>query len=171
MRIITGVVHVGKTTMLEASGKMFVRWDDWFPLYIAAESGKQQISNIVPSEYLEHPSLARKLLALNPDMLNQVCHAVSNAFREFAEFAEFAEVPIYAVNAVRRPEDSVIIIAAPEYDELVRRVMQVRKCDAEKAGRIIIKEADELDKIQWDHYVSHVNALIFASSARCSASP
>lgn len=171
MKIVTGVVHAGKTTMLEASGKMFVRWDDWFPLYIEAEKGKQSISDIVPSEYLEHPYLARKLLAITPDMLEKVCQAVSDEFRNFADFADFAEVPVYAVNAVRRPDDSVIIVAAPDYDELLKRVMKVRKCDADKAGRIIIKEANELDEIEWDHYISHVNALIFASSARYSASP
>lgn len=171
MKIVTGVVHAGKTTMLESSGKMFVRWDDWFPLYIEADKGKQSIAGIVPSEYLEHPSLARKLLAITPNMLEDVCQAVSSEFREFAEFAEFAEVPVYAVKAVRRPGDSVIIVAAPEYDELLSRVMKIRKCDADKAGKIIIKEADELDAIEWDHYISNVNALIFASSARCSSSP
>lgn len=171
MKIVTGVVHAGKTTMLEASGAMFVRWDDWFPLYIESETGRKKISGIVPEEYLEHPSLARKLLAITPDMLEKVCREVSDEFRNFADFADFSEVPVYAVDAVRRPGDSVIIVAAPDYDELLSRVMKIRKCDAEKAGKIIIKEADELDKIKWDHYISHVNALIFASSARCSSSP
>jgi hypothetical protein len=171
MKIVTGVVHAGKTTMLESSGKMFVRWDDWFPLYIEADKGKQKLAGIVPKEYLEHPSLARKLLAITPDMLDEACKVISDEFRDFADFADFAEVPVYAVNAVRREGDSIIVVAAPDYDELVRRTMNVRKCDAEKAGRMIIQAANELDAIEWDYYISHVNALIFASSARCSSSP
>jgi dephospho-CoA kinase len=166
MKIVTGVLHAGKTTMLESSGQMFVRWDDWFPLYIEADKGKQSIADIVPSEYLEHPSIARKLLAITPDMLEKVCKAVSDEFRNFAEFAEFAEVPVYAVNAVRRDGDTVIIVSAPNYDELLRRIMQIRKCDSDKASRIIIKEAAELDAITWDHYISNANELIFASSVR-----
>lgn len=171
MRIVTGVVHAGKTTMLESSGKMFVRWDDWFPLYIEADKGKQQIADIVPKEYLEHPYLSRKLLAITPDMLDKVCHAVSEEFRNFADFADFVEVPVYAVNAVRKSGDTVIIVAAPEYDELASRIMKIRKCDAEKAGKMIIQSANELDAIEYDHYVSCVDELIFASCVRYSSWP
>lgn len=171
MKIVTGVLHAGKTTMLESSGKIFVRWDDWLPLYISSDIGKQKIADIVPSEYLEHPSLLKKLLAITPDMFQKVCQIVSEDFRVFADFADFAEVPIYAVSAVRRPDDLVIIVAAPEYDELLKRIMEIRKCDADKAGNLIIQSANELDAIEWDHYISNVAALIFSSSARCSAAP
>lgn len=160
MNIVTGILHSGKTSILEASEKIFVRWDDWFPLYIEKEKGRQQIKGIVPDEYLEYPSLARKLLAITPSMLDKVCHAVSNDFIEFAIFADYVEVPIYAVPAVRREGDVVIIVVAPEYDELVNRIIKVRKCNADKARSMIIESTSQLDSIECDYYVSNTSELI-----------
>lgn len=166
MNIVTGTIHAGKTTMLESTNSVFVRWDDWFTLYIASNSGKQCIANIVPAEYLEHPSLTRKLLAITPEMLTEVCVAVSNHFRDFANFAEFVEVPIYAVNAVRREGDIVAVIASPDYDILLERIMSIRKCDADKAAQMIIKSSNELDTIKWDHYISNLQDFNCAFSSR-----
>lgn len=157
MRIVTGLLHVGKTTLLEQSGKMFARWDDWFPVYLQSQSGIERISHIVPSEYLEHPGLVRKLLAVSPDMMQSVCNVVADTFREFASFTDFVEVPIYALSSIKRDGDIVIAVDSPGQGTLIERCMTIHKCNRDRATKMVANQSHELS---FDCRVNDVQDLL-----------
>lgn len=163
MTIVTGNIHVGKTTIIKNTSQSYIIWDEWFEKSLKTKSLQDIVLQCVPIEYTEHVFLLKKYLAITPNVFKNVCQLSAPVFRELAAQYQLIEIPAHVVSYIAESNDKILVLTPPKTDEWISTIVNIRKCNDSQAVNIINSVESIINTLSKSFDMQYCNSEDFAN--------